>query len=651
MCLGGRCPDPDGIMIFDEGALTGQVSGPYDLNGSMTCGQGCPTSGPDAQEDWINTAVPEDFPSQPGDRFRSLTITAPAAAGDSAVTVADEVGTDELFCRNTTTFRVCSGTNCESVLPNDFSSTRMMIAKIMEASACGGAAETPCYERLAIRDYPACDATNTGNVTIPLYNALRRDLPVGTTIQFYKYDAIHHTPNGAEFTIRALGEATLEAHITPPNHLANGAFESGCAIGWSMGGTSPPAVTSRSYSAWPRSYEPRASGSSFRGTACGFANSLSEEEWLESGPIAVTPGTFWTIRAMVAIYAIERGRFFLEIVDASDDSIIPGGSMWDCSGECVPISDDTTITGWTPIMRKELIPLGVTAIKVRLRGTGGVDGEAYLDEAWAYPSVYQDLDLHAGSFLGDITDGPIRRVKCFGDSRTDEEEGGVLGINELCAGFDVLAEDWEIGSWELSPDVPHSTWNKGTGGCGGTMAAWVVDGVDPALCSMDPVPDPPTGAGSRSLATVAETATVNDPCGTDPDCIRPDLVFFKFAHNDLAIGEPGQTGCCSIADPPPPGSHIVGSYCQQSPENLKTSMLKLCDAVRRSGSRCIITTEVGFRGEQDPAAVEALWGPGFTGLCDDSGGGPGYGDNCAAVFQRFNGLITRGNGVSMSGIG
>ena len=125
----------------------------------------------------------------------------------------------------------------------------------------------------------------------------------------------------------------------------------------------------------------------------------------------------------------------------------------------------------------------------------------------------------------------------------------------------------------------------------------------------------------------------------------------KFAHNDLSIGNPGQSGACAISDPPPPGSHISGSYCQQSPEDLETSLQKICDAVRASGSRCMITTEIGFRGEQDPAAVEALWGPGITGLCDDSGGGPGYGDNCASVFQRYNGLITRGNGVSTRGIG
>jgi hypothetical protein len=617
----------------------------------MTCGQDCVSTGPDAQDDWINTAIPDDFPSQPEDRFRALTVTSGTTAGTFWVMVEDEVDTDELFCRSTIDFRVCSGLDCEPVQPHDHSTTRMMIAKITDASACGGAAETPCYERLAIRHYPACDATNDGEVPLFLYHGLRRDVPAGSTLQFYNYDGIHHSPNGAEFTIRALGEATLEAHITPPNHLENGAFEEGCARGWSMGGESPPPVITKSYSPWPRSYDPRAEGSSFRGTACGFKNASGEEEWLESDPIPVTPGQYWTLRSMVAIYALERGRFFLEVVDAANDTILPGGSTWDCSGECLPISDDKSIAGWTQILRKQRIPDGVAAIKVRLRGTGGAAGEAYLDEAWAYPSVYQDLDLHQGSFLSDVTSGPIRRVKCFGDSRTDQEESGASPINELCAGFDVLADDWGLGSWDLSPSVSRSTWNRGSGGCGGTMAAWIVDGVDTSNCSMSPLPTPVTGAGSRTLATLTETATVNDPCGTDPECIRPDLVFLKFGHNDLAIGRPGHSGACAIADPPPPGSHISGTHCQQSPENLQASMLKLCEAVSRSGSRCIITTDIAMRGEQEPAAVEALWGPGITGLCDDSGGAPGYGDNCGAVFQRYNGLITRGDGVSFSGIG
>jgi hypothetical protein len=410
-------------------------------------------------------------------------------------------------------------------------------------------------------------------------------------------------------------------------------------------------VTTKVHSPWPRSYDPRSGGSSFRGTACGFANTSEEEEWLESAPVPVTPGTYWTLRGMIAIYALERGRFFFEVVDASNDAILPDAALWDCSGECLPIGDDTSIAGWTAILRKQRIPEGVTAIKLRLRGTGGAAGEAFLDEAWAYPSVYQDLDLHQGSFLSDITSGPIRRVKCFGDSRTDQEESGANPINELCAGFDVLAEDWSLGSWDLSPQVSRSTWNRGSGGCGGTMAAWILDGVDVSTCSMSPVPNPATGAGSRTLATLTEAATVNDPCGTDPECIRPDLVFLKFGHNDLAIGSPGQLGACAIADPPPIGSHVSGSYCQQSPENLQASMLRICEAVAQSGTRCIITTEIAMRGEQEPSAVEALWGAGITGLCDDSGGGPGYGDNCAAVFQRYNGLITRGDGVSFSGIG
>lgn len=655
------CSDPEGILIFDEGALSGQVSGLRDDNSSQQCGQGvtCIGVGADDGSDFVNFAAEWDGGAG-RERYAQIAMDVPA--GSLGLPVEDSPEVDRMFCRfqgdgAPARFDACSeddeqGNTCASTLGGDGRSARNLVVRIDDPAACAPG-PAPCWEyAIAIR-YVGCNEAGPGGLS--LLAGVRRAVPAGSRIGAYDYDELHHSGEAASWTVDALVSRPLDVEFTPRvNLLENGYAEQDCADGahgWVAGGAgSKPVLQALAYTPHRGPWGAGVEASAFRGHACGAAfTDPNDDSWIETAPFPVEPDRVYAANLMLNVYSfLEEVR--VEALDAATDAPLPGGRVWNCRGRCLEQGPgyrmrDHQAVGWTRIHVKFRAPSDVGSAKLRFRATATGYGltQVAVDEAVVFPAVYQDLKLNEGTLLSHL--GTLRRIYCVGDSRTDEQEDMIVGVNELCAGLDSFSQHDGIGLNRLAllPNQKWTIFERSSSACGGYQAAWFLDGRGQGPCLKDVM---------TPLAFV-RPGSEYDPCGTGPECVPPDLVIVKFGHNDIAIGPPGHPsyGACARFDPPPEWSHVfaAGTYCQQTPELLLTSIQRICALARAVNARCLVLTETQFRGNSDPRETEALWGPGFAGLCDDDGTGGGRGDNCAAVFQRFNALVTRGPGADGGG--
>ena len=232
------CNDPEGILIFDEGALSGQVSGLRDDNSSQQCGQGvsCKGVGADATSDFVNFA---SVWGGGAGRERYATVRKTARAGSLILIVAKSEETDQMFCRfradgDPASHEACSsddahGNSCVSTLGSDGISARGLVIEITDPRACAPG-PAPCWEYVIARGYVGCNLAIPAAIT--LASATRREIPEGSRVGAYKYDEVHHSGAAAMWTVDALLSRPLDVEFTPrASLLENGFAERDCSTG------------------------------------------------------------------------------------------------------------------------------------------------------------------------------------------------------------------------------------------------------------------------------------------------------------------------------------------------------------------------------------------------------------------------------------
>lgn len=663
------CNDPNGIILFDEGALTGLVSGLRDDNSSIQCGQNvvCPgvdfTDG-DHPKDFINLAGTPGAPDANRERF-AVTATAVGATATSLF-ISNSIASDVLFCRLDNTgappsVLPCSvndgvGNACQDSLsdgtPTD-NTGRHMVVKISDVASCVPD-PSPCYEMVIATAFAGC---NSGSQAALSISGLRKPVPLGSEIWVHKYDETHDSSASARFVSDVALHRSLDAEFTPRlNMLTNGWGEDGCASGWNVGGTGTVgSLADMQYTPHLGSYALGTAASAFRGKACGATfTDVNADNWIETDDVTVEPETWYVYNTMVNVDNLFNTAQ-IEPLNASNDAVLPTGTLYNCRGRCLKPAVQYNVPGvsghnWTKFHLKFFVPVGVTSIKLRTTLLSGtvVTTSVGNDESWLFPAVYQN-EFYNEQTLFDYR-GPYKRIYCSGDSRTDESVTAADPaypsiIDEYCTYIDILAGI----RWPLVPQVANTVFLNSSSVCGGYQAGWFKFSGAQGPCGKD----------NMSVDAFLTPGGAKDTCvGSAEDCgTFADLVYLKYGHNDIAIGPSGQigdtpplVGACAANDPPANGAEAYitnGTYCQQTPAMLRQSMQRICNDARSIGAACFMHTEQQFRGNSSDSDTEALYGVGFTGLCDLTHT-TGKGDNCGDAFQLYNGDITRGDGLDGS---